>query len=100
MSGFMSVPAELREAAARVDELANEVAGDDLARPLADAARAVPGGQAAPAVGSLTSELGSWMRRWVTWAHDLGDALTQVAASVEAADAAAERRFRGKPMPQ
>ena len=100
MSGFMSVPAELRAAAARVDEVATEVAGADHAGPLADAARAVPGGQAAPVAGSLTSEIGAWMRRWVTWAHDLGDALEQVAASLEAADAAAERRLRGRATPQ
>lgn len=48
MSGFMSVPAELRAAAGRVDELATDVARADLGVALADTARAVPGGQAAP----------------------------------------------------
>lgn len=96
----MSVPAELRAAAGRVDELATDVARADLGVALADTARAVPGGQAAPVVSSLTSEAGAWMRRWVAWAHDLGDAMQQVAASLEAVDAAAERRFRGKAMPQ
>jgi hypothetical protein len=51
----MSVPAELRAAAGRVDELATDVARADLGVALADTARAVP---------------------------------------------AAERRFRGKAMPQ